>query len=201
VRGVRIAPDEARGVSPVTRKRAQTGWGGAREGAGRPAKNSIASEAHKTRPSHAARHPIQVTARFTRAIDRVQHRRICAALRRALTLSFARSDFRIVHLAILPSRIALIVEASDKTALARGMQGFQVSAARGLNRAARRRGNVFVDRYRMEVLRTRVDVRAAVGRLPLLRQTAWPQTWLLRIEISPQPSHRWFHTRADEDSS
>jgi hypothetical protein len=44
--------------------------------------------------------------------------------------------------------IHLVVEANDKLALARGMQGFQVSAARGINRAAKRSGRVFADRYR-----------------------------------------------------
>ena len=159
---------------------AHHGWGGARTGAGRPAKGAVSSERHTTRPAHAARHPVHITSRVTRAIGSVQRGRIYAALRRALTLSLARTDFRIVHLAVLPTRIDLIVEASDKTALARGMQGFQVSAARWLNRAARRHGNVFVDRYRMQPLRTRVAVRDAIGRLPLLRQTTWPQTWLLR---------------------
>ena len=51
----------------------------------------------------------------------------------------------------------------------------------------------------MQVLRTRVDVRDAVGRLPLLRQTTWPQTWLLRVEGTPAEPRRWFH--GDEDSS
>jgi hypothetical protein len=112
-----------------------------------------------------------------------------------------RANFRIVHLAVLPTQIDLIVEADDKLALARGMQGFQVSAARWLNQAARRAGNVFVDRYRMTILRTRIAVRDAVGRLPLLRQTAWPQTWLLRVETRDLLGRWWFRTRATEDST
>lgn len=175
-------------------------WGGAREGAGRPAQGPIASEPHKKRPHLAAQHPVHITSRITRGVSGVQRGRVYTALHRALTLSLARSDFRIVHLAVLPSRVELIVEASDKVALARGMQGFQVSAARWLNRAARRRGNVFLDRYRMRILRTRVDVRAAVGALPRLEQTAWPQTWLMRVEGTPREPRRWFHARAHEDS-
>ena len=41
-----------------------------------------------------------------------------------------------------------MVEASDRIALARGMQGFQVAAAKHLNRLRGRRGSVFADRYR-----------------------------------------------------
>jgi hypothetical protein len=55
-----------------------------------------------------------------------------------------------------------LVEAANKTALSRGMQGFQVSAAKHINRAysdqrgleRRRRGNVFTDRFHEEVIRT-----------------------------------------------
>lgn len=170
-------------------------------GAGRPARGSVPSERHKTRPQLEHRHPVHVTARITRAVaSTIQRGRAYAAVRRALTLSFARADFKIVHVAVLPTRIELIIEATDKTALARGMQGFQVSAARALNRLARRHGNVFGDRYRMRILRTRVDVRDAVGKLPVqLRQTAWPETWLLRVEALPRVPRRWFATRADED--
>ena len=53
----------------------------------------------------------------------------------------------------------LLVEADDKAALASGMQGFQISAAKHLNAAIskgrpgpRRRGAVFPDRYHAEII-------------------------------------------------
>jgi hypothetical protein len=122
-------------------------------------------------------------------------------LRRALGVSLARTNFRIIHVAIVGSRLELIVEADDKLALARGMQGFQVSAARSLNRAAGRRGTVFPDRYRMRILTTRGEVRAALGRLPQPHTNAWPHTTLLVLEHAGGRSpRRWIHSRADEDS-
>jgi hypothetical protein len=119
-------------------------WGGARVGAGRPRAGARSSEPHKARPE-LARGRLHVTARFeaTQRID------VGRAIERALALSRARVDFRIVQLAVRRDRLELVVEATDKRALARGMQGFQVSAARGINRAARRRGQVFADRYRV----------------------------------------------------
>jgi hypothetical protein len=80
-----------------------------------------------------------------------------------------------------------------------------------VNRTARRRGTVFPDRYRMRILPTRSDVRSVLGALPLSRTDAWPQTWLLRVEVSAghatgthpgdtQDRRRWIRTRADEDS-
>jgi REP element-mobilizing transposase RayT len=176
-------------------------WGGARAGAGRPAKGPIPSEPHRQRPHLAARHPVHVTARTERALSAIRRRRTYAALRRATQLSLARADFRIVHLAVLPHRVELIVEADNKAALARGMQGFQVSAARWLNREARRSGTAFPDRYKMRILKTRPDVRDAIGRLPHARSVAWPQTWLLRVDAAPRSSRNWFRTHADEDSS
>ncbi len=102
------------------------------------------------------------------------------------------------------ARIEMLVEADDKVALARGMQGFQVAAARRLNTALRRRGTVFPDRYRSRILATRDAVRAAVqsAAAPAGRRAprtyapsnasatgaffaaAWPLTWLLRTALS-----------------
>ena len=74
------------------------------------------------------------------------------AVARAVDLAHARRDFWIHHVAVRAAQLELVVTAASKVALARGMQGFQVSAARAINRAARRRGTVFPDRYRLRVL-------------------------------------------------
>jgi REP element-mobilizing transposase RayT len=66
--------------------------------------------------------------------------------------------FRIVHISIQRAHVHMLVEANDKLALARRMQGFQISAARNINtvlgvdRFRRRRGHVFADRYHVEVI-------------------------------------------------
>ena len=163
-------------------------WGGARAGAGRPAKGPIASEPHQARPHLAPRHPVHVTARVVRGIGGLRHRRAYRAIERALETSLARSDFRIVHLALRRTCVELIVEADDKLALSRGMQGFQVAAARYLNSVASRRGTVFPDRYRAQILTSRQAVRDAVSQLPARSElpAAWPITWLLRVELAPQ---------------
>ena len=139
-------------------------WGGARTGAGRPARGPIAAERHAPRPALEPRFPVHVTARVDRAIKVLGRRDAYAILRRAVKLSLARTDFRIVRLAITDAtHIELLVEADNKLALARGMQGFQVSAARAVNRAARRRGTVFPDRYRMTILRSQAAARAVIS--------------------------------------
>lgn len=144
--------------------RTLSGWGGRRAGAGRPRLRARhqASEPHLPRPSITIGRPILVVARFVDGlrfdIGADRRRRIAndqrrptdidRAVARALSLAHERGDFRILDVQVRRDAIHLVIEATDKLALARGMQGFQVSAARGINRAARRSGSVFADRYR-----------------------------------------------------
>ena len=160
----------------------RTGWGGARANAGRPARGPRPSEPHKARPELSARHPVQITARVVPAVGRLGRRSAYRAIRRAIRTSLGRADFRIVELGVCATRLELVVEADDKLALARGMQGFQIAAARYLNRAAGRRGPVFPDRYRARILATRRAVRRAIRQLPARERTCSPRTWLLRID-------------------
>jgi hypothetical protein len=157
-------------------------WGGARPGAGRPARGPRPSEPHKARPTLSARHPVQITARVVPAIGRLYRRRRYRAIRRAVRTSLGRADFRIVELCVYATRLELIVEADDKAALARGMQGFQIAAARYLNGVAKRRGPVFPDRYRARILTTRRAVRCAIREMPARERTCSPETWLLKVD-------------------
>ena len=156
-------------------------WGGARRNAGRPARGPIASSPHRRRPAVAPHLPLLVTAR---TLPRLRGRASWAALYRAFTRSLDRPDFRIIAITRRSRRVVLVVEADDALALARGMQGFQVAAARALNRALARAGTVCADRYRPLPLRTRAAVRAALA--GFARRLAYPTTPLLRIELVPR---------------
>ena len=131
-------------------KRARNKWGGRRDGAGRPPAGTRSSEPHKARPLITARDAIRIVARVVPTS--LDASRLRDAVARAIELAHVRGDFWIHHVAVRAARLELVVSARSKVALARGMQGFQVSAARGINRAARRRGTVFPDRYRLHVL-------------------------------------------------
>jgi len=131
------------------------------------------------RPALSRHYPVHVVARVASGVALRGHR-ARDAVRRALRTSLARGDFRIVELAVRAHAIELVVEADDRVALARGMQGFEVAAAKHFNRATARRGTVFADRYRARALATRLAVRAALAALPARRaRVGWPQTWLL----------------------
>ena len=99
-------------------------------------------------------------------------RRRCAyqAVREATITTARREDFRIVHLSLQRTHVHLLVEADDKHALASGLQGFQISAAKHLNAAIskrrpgpRRRGTVFPDRYHAEIITSPRQARHALA--------------------------------------
>lgn len=94
----------------------------------------------------------------------MRRREMFRAIREASRTAARREAFRIAHLTMQASHLHLIVEAEDKEALARGMQGFKVSAARHVNKAlgdgARRRcGRVFADRYHLVVITSPTQMR------------------------------------------
>jgi REP element-mobilizing transposase RayT len=70
---------------------------------------------------------------------------------------------RIIEFSIQDTHIHLIVEAADKQALSKGMQGLAIRLARAVNRASQRRGAVFADRYFARPLKTPAEVRNAVS--------------------------------------
>jgi putative transposase len=90
-----------------------------------------------------------------------------------------RADFRIVQISIQRSHVHMLVEADDKRALARGMQGFQISAAKHINAmlghgrhgrhgrperpGPRRRGPVFSDRYHATIITSPRQARHALA--------------------------------------
>jgi REP-associated tyrosine transposase len=101
-----------------------------------------------------------------------------------------REDFRIVQLSIQHNHVHLIVEADDKRALASGMQGFQISAAKHLNAAIskgkpgpRRRGTVFPDRYHAEIITSPTQARHALSYVM--------NNWRKHREDRHQPASTW----------
>ena len=144
--------------------------GGKRRGAGRPPKGARAGERHERRPVHDARHPVHVVLRAVKAVGNLRRRSVYQAIREATRSVARREDFRIVHLSIQRTHVHLLVEAKGKAALAAGMQGFQISAAKHLNAAIskarpgpRRRGTVFPDRYHAVVIDSPRQARHALS--------------------------------------
>ena len=144
--------------------------GGKRRGAGRPAKGPRAGSPHQQRPYLHARYPVHITLRVVGAVGNLRRRCVYQAIREATLTTARRESFRIVHISIQRTHVHLLVEAQDKVVLAKGMQGFQISAAKHLNAAIskgkpgpRRRGTVFPDRYHAVIIRSPTQARHALS--------------------------------------
>ena len=144
--------------------------GGKRRGAGRKPNGRRAGSPHKARPELKARHPVHVVLRVIGAVGNLRRRFTYRAIREATLTTARRENFRIVHVSIQRTHVHLLVEADRKSALASGMQGFQISAAKHLNAAIskgkpgpRRRGVVFPDRYHSEIITSPRQARHALS--------------------------------------
>src|SRR5947209_9630607 len=133
-----------------------------KKGAGRPKQGKYASQEHKKRPKLSGREPVLVTARIRKGASSLRRGAVYHAIRRALRKVIARSDFRVVHFSIQANHLHLLAEADNQRALSSGMQGLLISAARNINRAWKRSGNVFPDRYHERVIRTPQQCRNAI---------------------------------------
>ena len=189
-------------------------WGGRRKGAGRKPKGPLRLVSHRKRPVHVARYPLHAVLRTGRDVPGLRKRAVREELRQALRSGGLRGSFRLVHYSIQGNHLHLVVEAQDKVALSRGMQGLAVRLARAVNRATGRKGRVFADHYFARELRTPAEVRRAVRYVldnhlhhatGLDPQTdpcasgaplAAPRTWLLsvgwlRSRAGPLPVAYW----------
>jgi hypothetical protein len=74
----------------------------------------------------------------------------------------ARSWFRVLHFSVQADHVHLLVEASDKASMGRGMAGLSIRIARSVNHLLHRRGRVWHDRYHVRPLRTPREVRLGI---------------------------------------
>ena len=107
---------------------------------------------------------MHVVLRVVPEVGSLRRPALYRALRDASVTAAMRERIRIVQISVQRTHVHMLVEAVDKKALARGMQGFQISAARNINTAlgdkyGRRRGKVFVDRYHLVVVTSPTQAR------------------------------------------
>ncbi|MEO7733473.1 MAG: transposase [Kofleriaceae bacterium] len=145
--------------------------GGKRRGAGRKPKGFRSGSPHNKRPRVDESQALQVVLRVVPAVGSMRRRTMYKAVRDASVVAAIRERIRILHISIQRTHIHLLVEAENKLALARGMQGFQISMARNINTALgpdkyrRRRGPVFADRYHLVVITSPRRARNALSYL------------------------------------
>jgi putative transposase len=137
------------------------GRGGWRPGAGRP-KKKHAGVSHLRREAFPTRYPLHVTLKIRKDVGdlRTDHR--FHRIRRAFFHGGNRHGIRLIHFSVQGDHVHLILEARDRTALSRGVQGLAIRLAKGINRLSQRRGKVFNDRYHAHILKSPAEVRNAV---------------------------------------
>jgi REP element-mobilizing transposase RayT len=133
--------------------------GGKRKGGGRKPKHRRAGSRHDRRPEIKPYHALHVVMRVVPAVGSLRRRSIYKAIRNATITAALRERFRIIHVSVQRTHVHMIVEAATKVALARGMQGFEIAAARNINTMLgsgkrRRCGQVFADRYHVKVIKS-----------------------------------------------
>jgi REP element-mobilizing transposase RayT len=162
--------------------------GGKRKGAGRKPRGARAGSPHQLRPTIKPHHALHVVMRVVPGVGNMRRRSLYKAMRSATLTAALRERIRIVHISIQRTHVHMLVEAEDKLALARGMQGFQISAARHINTALRvgarrRRGAVFADRYHVEVITSPRRARHALSYVL--------NNWRKHQEDRVQPMSTW----------
>jgi putative transposase len=135
-------------------------WGGRRAGAGRK-RMGRPGVPHRRRPEHVGRNPLHVTLRKRSELVSLRRWAVFAPIRDAIRRASSDS-FKIVHYSVQIDHIHLIIEADDRESLLRGARGLSVRLARAINRALRRRGAVWGDRWHGRALATPREVRNAI---------------------------------------
>jgi hypothetical protein len=92
------------------------GWGGEREGAGRPKKPG-AMLRHAARSPVASRFPAHATLRARPGVPNLRRAEVFDVIRSALVAGRERNDFRVVHFSVQTNHLHLLVEAASAAAL------------------------------------------------------------------------------------
>ena len=129
---------------------------------GRPPNGDRAGVSHLRREELSRHHAVHITLRTVAGLSGMRRQRVVAALEEAFRQARIRFGMRIVHYSIQGNHLHLLVEADDRAALAKGMQGLAIRVAKTLNRLFARAGRVWADRYHAHVLRSRRETANAL---------------------------------------
>ena len=167
--------------------------GGARKGAGRK-KGAGAGVTHCVREELPKGCPVHVTVRLVEGLPSLRQWTEYGLLRDCFRAGREsrvgeEAGFRLVHYCVLANHLHLIVEAKDRGALTRGMQGLLIRIARGLNRLWKREGGIFAHRYHTHVLKTPGEVRNA---LAYVLHNAWKHMGAAKGRLDLYCSGWWF---------
>jgi putative transposase len=122
-------------------------WGGARPGAGRPPNGETAGVSHLRRPRLSGAESVRIILRVQAGLPSLRTASVAESIRAAVEQGRERFGFRLVRYSVRDAELHLVVHASHRRALSRGIQGLSIRIARAVNRCLKRQGRLFADRY------------------------------------------------------
>ncbi len=172
--------------------------GGIRKGAGRKRTAPRRCVSHRRRPALKPQNPVHVTLRVVGGLPNLREARAHARVRNCLAAGAERFGLRLLHYSAQSNHIHLVCEVENENALARGMKGLCVRIARAVNRAWKRKGRFFADRYHSRALATPTEVRNV---LRYVLTNAAHHGIRLAGGIDPSSSACWFDGWKRKDSA
>jgi REP element-mobilizing transposase RayT len=140
---------------------AYRGRGGPRPGAGRKPAPGRRRVPHRRRRAVRRDRPLHVTVRLREGLPVLRRVRACEAVRRSIGSSH-KANFRVVHFSVQTNHLHLVVEADDRRALSRGMQGLEIRLTRRLNGLWGTEGTIFAGRYHDREIATPKEARTVL---------------------------------------
>jgi REP element-mobilizing transposase RayT len=139
-------------------------------------------------------HPCHVTIRVRRGVPSLRSRAFLSDFRASLRDACERGEFRVVHYSVQRDHLHLIVEATGKPALGRGMRSVGQRVARSVQRVFGRRGSILDGRYHLRILRTPREVRNAIAYVLLNARRHWQKSFGVAppVRLDEASSARWF---------
>ena len=173
--------------------RRRIGRGGPRVGAGRPP-GPRPIVYHVRRDAHPRECPAHVTLRLLGDVPSLRTRPFLRELRRSLAAACERGEFRVAQFSVQRDHLHLLVEATGKSALGRGMKSISARVARAVNRVFSRSGPVLLGRYHVHALRTPREVRNALAYVLLNARKHWRQRMgsAPPVKLDEASSAGWF---------
>jgi len=132
-----------------------------------------------------------VTVKLRPGVPSLRSVDLVRELERSFRCACDRGDFRLVHYTLMHNHAHMLVEATDATALARGMKAIGSRLARAVNRIFGRQGAVLAERFHHRVLRTPLEARRALAYV-LLNARRHARGQGRSVAIDPGSSGRWF---------
>jgi hypothetical protein len=109
------------------------------------------------------RTPLLVRVRVLPDVWKLDSKRALPVVVAALAEGAERFGMRIVMYRIEADRLLMVVEADDRDALTRGMQGFGIRFSKAINRMMGTEGTIFAERYHLQVLDEPDQTRRALA--------------------------------------